>query len=101
MTQQLITIDDLAGQCGHFQDGDNADPSNGELRNNGYLCQHPENEEGACLRTACPIATLATLRNIWDLDWELWQTLAEGNDEDEYPVDSEWMLWDNGNEEAN
>ena len=85
MTKQLITIDDLAGQCGYFLDSEDADPSNGYVLNNGYLCTHPENAEGCCLRTACPIATRATMRDIWELDWDLWQTLEESDPTGEEP----------------
>jgi len=79
MSKQLVTIDELTDICGYF----NPDV---EI-NNGYGCDHPEQEEtedgqGYCLRCSCPLAYEATHDDIVNFGYSL-----DDNDGD-------WMVYD-------
>jgi hypothetical protein len=96
--RQLITIDDLTGICGYF---------NGAVSvNNGYGCNHPDQEEtdidretgkeqGKCYCHSCPIAYQADYEDMQNLDAELAEEYK--NDIDMCNnLDTEWMVYDDG-----
>lgn len=75
---KLITIDDLTDVCGYFNPESET--------NNGYGCDHPEQEEtedgqGKCLRCSCPVAYPAGDEDV----------LAAGKSLDDN--DGDWMVY--------
>jgi len=103
--RELITLDDLANQCGFFESIDIS-------VNNGYICNHPRQEEkdtengkayGCCGYNCCPIAITADLAHLKEHDPELYaewkeefaEELAEGKAEEDccpYDKGSDWMI---------
>jgi hypothetical protein len=81
----LITLNELTNKCGHSPDGDD------------YDCHHPENETGGCSRLECPVARLATMADLKQLNPRLWADY--GGDSvpvDDYPTGGEdWMIYVN------
>ena len=84
--RKLITIDDLMRICGYDCDSE---------ENNGYGCNHPNNEEPTCHRYSCPIATDASYNDLLalnpDLAKEYEYQLTYKNPEDE-SLDGYWMV---------
>jgi hypothetical protein len=102
----LITLDDLANQCGFFESIDIS-------VNNGYICNHPRQEEkdiengkiyGCCGYTCCPIAIIADLTHLKEHDLKLYaewkqefaEELANNGEAEEdccpYDKGGEWMV---------
>ena len=62
----LITLDDLIRICGHFYD---AEEEKGVNVNNGYNCNHPQQDEidegcGCCYAFSCPLGVEAELEEF-------------------------------------
>lgn len=84
--RKLIAIDDLMRICGYACDCET---------NNGYGCDHLENEEQECHTYECPIAIPASYNDLLelypDLAKEYEYQLAYKYPEEE-SLDSDWMV---------
>lgn len=93
---KLITIDDLMYRCGYDCDSDEG---------NGFGCDHPEADEGKCLKTNCPIAWPASFEDMTKYDAELAKEyeyqIQNGKDPEESLDDSDWMVWDDESDVRN
>ncbi len=93
----LIQLDTLRCQCGYAYDYD------AENINNGYNCNHEDNEEyetrdnkhiGKCYTWSCPIAQHADLEDMKELDSVLYEEYKTEADDQGYIDNSDWMVWD-------
>lgn len=98
----LLQIDTLRCQCGYAYDYDDANI------NNGYNCNHPDNEDyeiqknkhiGKCFTWSCPIAHHADLKDMKKLDSDLYDEYKSEANDLGYLDESDWMVWDGGNYE--
>ena len=96
-TAKLISLNDLANECGYFGTGTLF--FDAHVPNDGYICNHPAQEEteagfGLCHRWSCPLARQATMADLRELDADLYRQYA-----DEFPADDDvpsggedWMV---------
>lgn len=92
MSDKLITLNDLARQCGYFERTDDID-------NNGYTCLHDDQTQrdngiGLCLSRSCPVAIRASMADLRRLDADLYiQYCDEFPDDEDTPDGGEdWMV---------
>jgi hypothetical protein len=98
---ELITLNDLTRFCGHF--GTGALWFNGSVPNNGYVCRHPKNTQiengyALCDEHACPIAYQACMKDLRELDADLFAQYSPEVQDDATPEGGEtWMVWERAN----
>lgn len=87
---ELITIYDLARNCGYFFTPEDDE----EWLNNGYCCSHPKNTEapGECHTFSCPLACEADIEDMLRLDPKLAEEYVEQHERMGF-IESDWMVY--------
>ena len=96
-TAKLISLNDLSNECGYFGTGKLF--FDAHVPNDGYICNHPAQEEteagfGLCHRWSCPLARQATMADLRELDADLYRQYSpEFPADDDVPSGGEdWMV---------